>query len=59
MTVQPKIIPNCGSRSNTPLFSVMMSLAASITHTLAWRDCLAGSKVQVQAAQALWLEITD
>lgn len=28
-------------------------------HTLAWRDCLAGSKVQVQATQALWVEITD
>lgn len=26
-------------------------------HTLVWRECLAGSKVQVHAEQALWIEI--
>jgi hypothetical protein len=27
-------------------------------NTLAWRDCLVGSKLKVHAAQALWMEIT-
>jgi environmental stress-induced protein Ves len=27
-------------------------------HTLAWRECPAGSRLQVHAAQALWMEIT-